>query len=189
MYPASRIKKVDFSCIARHVHEKASLTQPITVARDCKLEPWIRIPIDLKSWIGIRIEANADPQHWLKVSIILVLGFHLNRAGNCTSGIENGGGNGQLGLEVRVFVLQRLEKLSNFVNFVLWRADTDSTLGLKLNINLLLIEKQRIKITKQKRFILYSFRSDPDSKTNLNSAASVMYLRLQKVLMFPNCYF
>ena len=25
---------------------------------------WIRIRIDLKGWIRIRIETNADPQHW-----------------------------------------------------------------------------------------------------------------------------
>ncbi len=109
-----------------------------------------------KIWYGIRIETNADPQHWLGSSYNTVL----NRVGNFTSGIKNGGGNGQLGLEVRVFVLQGLEKFSNFINFVLWRADTtDSTLGLKLNINLLLIEKQCIKITKLQRFILYF--SDP----------------------------
>jgi hypothetical protein len=83
------------------------------------------------------------------MAITLVLGFLVSRVGNFTSGIENGGGNGQLGLEMRIFVLQGFEKFSNFVNFVLWRADTtDSTLGLKLNINLLLMEKQCIKITK-----------------------------------------
>jgi hypothetical protein len=94
---------------------------------------------------------------WSKtLAIILVLCFLINRVGNFTSGIENGGRDGQLGLEVRVFVLQGLEKFSNFVNFVFWCTDTPfSPLGLKLYINLLLIEKQCIKITKLQRFILY----------------------------------
>jgi hypothetical protein len=30
------------------------------------LAPWIRILIEIKSWIRVRIETNADPQHWTK---------------------------------------------------------------------------------------------------------------------------
>jgi hypothetical protein len=30
------------------------------------LAAWILIYIDIKSWIRIRIETNADPQHWIE---------------------------------------------------------------------------------------------------------------------------
>jgi hypothetical protein len=36
----------------------------------------IQIRIEIKSWIRIRVETNADPQHWfLSVAILLALSF------------------------------------------------------------------------------------------------------------------
>jgi hypothetical protein len=41
---------------------------------DPQLAPWIRIRIEIKSWIQICTETNADPQYCILLKLILTVG-------------------------------------------------------------------------------------------------------------------